>query len=67
MSPDQKEKPELSEHEAEALIKGMGREASVVVHDNGLVAATAIIPIHLTHEFKTKWMDCYTTFSGSTA
>lgn len=42
MSPDQKEKPELSEHEAEALIKGMGREASVVVHDNGLVAATAI-------------------------
>ncbi len=36
------EKPEISEHEAEELIKGMGRIASVVVHKNGLVRATAI-------------------------
>jgi hypothetical protein len=37
-----RDKPEISEHEAEELIKGMGRVATVVVHDNGLVAATAI-------------------------
>jgi hypothetical protein len=36
------EKPAISEHEAEELIKGMGRVATVVVHDNGLVTATAI-------------------------
>jgi hypothetical protein len=36
------EKPEINEREAEELIKGMGREAAVVVHDNGLVRATAI-------------------------
>jgi hypothetical protein len=35
-------KPELSEHEAEELIKGRGRVATVVVHDNGLVTATEI-------------------------
>jgi len=35
-------KPEISEHEAEELIKGMGREASVVVHQDGMVRATAI-------------------------
>jgi hypothetical protein len=37
-----KEKPEISEHEAEELIKGMGRIATVVVHDDSLVRATAI-------------------------
>ncbi|WP_338821556.1 hypothetical protein [Bradyrhizobium septentrionale] len=36
------EKSEINEHEAEELIKGMGRIATVVVHDNGLVRATAI-------------------------
>jgi 6-phosphofructokinase len=36
------QRPEISAHEAEAIIKGMGREASVFVHDNGLVTATAI-------------------------
>jgi hypothetical protein len=35
-------KPEINEHEAEELIKGMGRTAAVVVHDNGLVTANAI-------------------------
>jgi hypothetical protein len=35
-------KPTISEHEAEELIKGMGRVATVVVHDDGLVRATAI-------------------------
>jgi hypothetical protein len=35
-------KPAISEHEAEELIKGMGRVATVVVHDDGLVRATAI-------------------------
>jgi hypothetical protein len=34
-----KNKPVISEHEAEELIKGMGRVATVVVHDNGLVRA----------------------------
>ena len=33
---------EISAHEAEELIKGMGRTATVVVHDNGHVTATAI-------------------------
>lgn len=37
-----KNKPVISEHEAEELIKGMGRVATVVVHDNGLVTAIAI-------------------------
>jgi hypothetical protein len=36
---------EISEHEAEELIKGMGRIATVVVHDDGLVTATAISTI----------------------
>lgn len=35
-------RPQLSEHEAEELIKGMGRIATIVVHPNGLVTATAI-------------------------
>ena len=35
-------KPEIGEHEAEELIKGMGRVATVVVHSDGLVTATAI-------------------------
>jgi hypothetical protein len=35
-------KPELSEHETEELIRGMGREARVVVHGDGLVTAIAI-------------------------
>jgi hypothetical protein len=35
-------KPAISAHEAEELIRGMGREATVVVHDNDLVVATAI-------------------------
>jgi hypothetical protein len=35
-------KSEISEEEAEELIKGRGRIATVVVHDNGLVTATAI-------------------------
>ncbi len=35
-------RPEISEHEAEELIKGMGRVATVVVHNDGLVTATAI-------------------------
>jgi hypothetical protein len=39
---DSPDKPEISEREAEELIKGMGREAAIVVHDNGLVSATAI-------------------------
>jgi hypothetical protein len=37
-----KEKPEINEHEAEELIKGMGRIATVVVHNDGLVRAIAI-------------------------
>jgi hypothetical protein len=37
-----KEKPEINEHEAEELIKGMGRNATVVVHSDGLVRAIAI-------------------------
>ena len=37
------EKPELTEREAEERIKGMGRTVTVVVHDNGLVTATAIL------------------------
>jgi hypothetical protein len=36
------ERPAISEHEAEELIESRGREVSVVVHDNGLVTATAI-------------------------
>jgi hypothetical protein len=36
------EKPEISERAAEEPIKGMGRQATIVVHDNGLVRATAI-------------------------
>jgi hypothetical protein len=36
------EKPELTEREAEERIKGMGRTATVVVHDDGFVTATAI-------------------------
>ena len=36
------EKPEINEHAAEELIKGMGREATVVVHNDGLVRAIAI-------------------------
>jgi hypothetical protein len=35
-------RPEISEHEAEELIKRMGRVATVVVHNDGLVTATAI-------------------------
>jgi len=35
-------KPEISEREAEELIKGMGRVATVVVHDDGHVTAIAI-------------------------
>jgi hypothetical protein len=35
-------KPEISEGEAEQLIKAQGRIASVVVHKDGLVMATAI-------------------------
>ena len=35
-------KPEINEHAAEELIKGMGREATVVVHNDGLVRAIAI-------------------------
>ena len=37
-----KNKSVISEREAEELIKGMGRVATVVVHDIGLVTATAI-------------------------
>jgi hypothetical protein len=33
---------EINEHEAEELVKGMGRVASVVVHNNGVVTATSI-------------------------
>jgi hypothetical protein len=33
---------EINGREAEELIKGMGRIATVVVHDNGFVTATAI-------------------------
>ena len=40
-----KDKPEISEHEAEELIKGMGRVASIVVHNDGVVRATAISAI----------------------
>jgi hypothetical protein len=36
------EKPEINERAAAELIKGMGREAVVVVHADGLVRATAI-------------------------
>jgi hypothetical protein len=36
------EKSKISEHEAEELIKGMGRECFIVVRDDGLVRATAI-------------------------
>lgn len=35
------EKPKISEHEAQALIKGMGRECAIVVHDDGTVRAVA--------------------------
>jgi hypothetical protein len=35
-------RPEINAHEAEELIKGMGRIAAVVVHDDGHVTATAI-------------------------
>jgi hypothetical protein len=35
-------KPEISERAAEELIRGMGREASVVLHEEGIVRATAI-------------------------
>jgi hypothetical protein len=38
-------KSEINEREAEELIKGMGRIATVVVHDNGVVTATAISAI----------------------
>ena len=31
------QKPEINEREAADLIKGMGRVATVVVHDSGLV------------------------------
>lgn len=34
-------KPEISEHEAEELIKGMGRLATVMVYPDGMVRATA--------------------------
>ena len=34
-------RPEISAHAAEELIRGMGRDATVVVHDVGLVTATA--------------------------
>ena len=37
-----RQKPEINEREAAELIKGMGRVATVVVHDNGLVTASAI-------------------------
>lgn len=37
-----KEKPSLSEREAKELIKGMGREATIIVHPNGHATATAI-------------------------
>ncbi|MGT2438150.1 hypothetical protein ACU4GH_22575 [Bradyrhizobium betae] len=40
-------KPELSEREAAAYIQGMGPAVSVVVHDNGLVTATALVATHL--------------------
>jgi hypothetical protein len=36
------DKSPISEHEAEELLKASGYTASVVVHDNGLVVATAI-------------------------
>lgn len=36
------DKREITESEAEKFIRDMGREASVVVHANGLVRATAI-------------------------
>jgi hypothetical protein len=36
------DRPAISEREAEELIKGMGRECVIVVHDGGLVTATAI-------------------------
>jgi hypothetical protein len=36
------EKPKISAHEAEELIKGMGRECLVVVQGDGLVSAVAI-------------------------
>jgi hypothetical protein len=35
-------KPEITAREAEELIKGMGRVATVVVHGDGLVTAVAI-------------------------
>ena len=35
-------KPAISEHEAEELIKGMGRECTVIVHDDGVVRVVAI-------------------------
>jgi len=41
------EKPEINELEAAELIKGMGREAVVVAHDNGKVTATAIYSTQL--------------------
>jgi hypothetical protein len=37
-------RPEITAREAQELIKGMGRVAAVVVHDNGLVIANAIGP-----------------------
>ena len=36
------ERSEISPHEAEELIKGMGRIATVHLHKDGLVTATAI-------------------------
>lgn len=35
-------RPEISAREAEVIIKGMGRDAAVVVHESGLVTAIAI-------------------------
>ena len=40
-------RPEINEHEAEELIKGMGRVAAVVVHQNRLVTANAIFATNL--------------------
>jgi hypothetical protein len=37
-----RQKPEINEREAAEFIKGMGRVATIVVHDNGLVTASAI-------------------------
>jgi hypothetical protein len=35
-------KPKLNAHAAAELIRGMGREATIIVHDDGQVTATAI-------------------------